>query len=128
MLKRLVAIFFIFVIAGQVSAGVCGCLGAESQPRHSCCKRQKPTVDALRQKGCCDSECALSQSERLPQERTNTTVKLTLKAVTEPALPRLERFAPLAIDNIEQTVGIVDHRLKYSRPPELYLRHHAFLI
>ena len=32
MLKRLTAILFIFLIAGQVSAGICGCVVDNSQP------------------------------------------------------------------------------------------------
>lgn len=128
MLKRLVALLFIFFIAGQVSAGVCGCFGDASQPQHSCCKRQKTERDAWRQKGCCNNDCAMSRSEKLPQDRTNTTVNLTLKAVAEPATPKLENFVPISKQQAIASVTADDHRLKYSRPPELYLRHHAFLI
>jgi hypothetical protein len=128
MLKRLTAIFFIFVIVGQVSAGVCGCLGSGIQPQHSCCRHKKSANDAIRQKGCCDTDCAMSRSERLPQDRTNTAIKITLKAVAKPAAPKLENFAPIATQNIAPVVTVADHHLKYSRPPELYLRYHAFLI
>lgn len=128
MLKRLVALSFIFFIVGQVSAGVCGCLSRESRPQHSCCKRQKPTVDALRQKGCCDSDCAIQRSEKLTQDRTSTSVKITSKAMAEPAAIKLENFTSIAAVAIAPVVTVNDHRLKYSRPPELYLRHHAFLI
>ena len=128
MLKRLTAIFFIFLIAGQVSAAVCGCLGGESQPQHSCCKHERSANDSLRQKGCCDNDCAMSQSERLPQDRTITSFKITSKAVAEPATPKLEKFVPITTLNIARTISAIDQRLTYSRPPELYLRHHAFLI
>jgi len=128
MLKRLTAIFFVFLIAGQVSAGVCGCLCGESEPRHSCCLHQKSANDTVRQKGCCDNDCAMSQSERLPQDRTVTSFKLNSKAVAEPATPKLENFIRIVTQNAAVTIAAVDHRLKYSRPPELYLRHHAFLI
>jgi hypothetical protein len=128
MVKRLVALLFVFVIAGQVSAGVCGCLGDVNQPQHSCCKRQKTNGDSLRQKGCCDSECAMQQSERLPQDRTNATAKISFKAVVEPAALRLDNFAPVAELPIARSTVDQDFRLEFARPPELYLRHHAFLI
>ena len=128
MLKRLIALLFIFVIAGQVSACVCGCLGAESQPRHSCCKRQKPDRDAVRRKGCCDEDCALRQAERLPQDRTNSVAKITYKAEAELITLSLVSFAPITAQNLALAAAVTDHRIKYSRPPDLYLRHHAFLI
>ena len=128
MLKRLAAIFFIFVIAGQVSAGVCGCLGDAGKPQHSCCKRQKANRDAIRQKGCCDEDCAMQPSERSPQDRTNVTAKISVKAVAEPPSVRLEKFHPLSEGNAVPLVKTSLHRLKYSRPPELYVRHHSFLI
>jgi hypothetical protein len=128
MLKRLTAILFIFVMAGQISAGVCGCLGGESRPQHSCCRHKLSTKDAIRQRGCCDNECAMQQSEKLPQDRTNATVKVSLKALIQPAALTLENFAPVKRQSVAPTVVATDHRLKYSRPPELFLRHHAFLI
>jgi len=128
MLKRLTAIFFIFLIAGQVSAGVCGCLGDGDRPQHSCCKHERSASDALRRKGCCDNDCAMSQSERVPQDRTITAFKITSKAIPEPAIPKLENFVPVESPSFASSIAAVDHRLKYSRPPELYLRHHAFLI
>ena len=128
MLKRLTAIFFIFLIAGQVSAGVCGCLSDVSQPQHSCCRHKRSANDAVRRKGCCDNDCAMSQSERLPQDRTITSFEITSKAVAQPLTPKVENFTAVAVPNMAFAVTAGDHRLKYSRPPELYLRHHAFLI
>ena len=128
MLKRLVALSFIFFIVGQVSAGVCGCLDDASQPQHSCCKRQKATVEAIRQKGCCDNDCAMQRSEKLPQDRTSASFKITSTAIAQPAAIKLENFTPIATIDIAPVIAVVDHRLRYLRPPELYLRHHAFLI
>ena len=128
MLKRLTAILFIFLIIGQVSAGICGCVVDNSQPQHSCCKRQKASADVLRQKGCCENDCAMSQSERLPQDRAGVAFKISYKAIAQPATPKLESFAPVAAQTIVLAATAADHHLKYSRPPELYLRHHAFLI
>jgi hypothetical protein len=129
MLKRLTAILFIFIMAGQISAAVCGCLGGDSRPQHSCCEHKKSVGDTLRRKGCCDdNDCAMRQSERLPQDRTNATAKITLNIAVEPTIPELESFEPVALKNFVPTSTILDHRPKYSRPPELYLRYHAFLI
>jgi len=129
MLKRLTAILFIFIMAGQVSAGVCGCLGGDSRPRHSCCERKKSVGDTLRRKGCCDdNDCSMRQSERLPQDRTNATARITLKIAAEPTMPKLESFEPVALQSFVPSTTAVDHRLKNSRPPDLYLRYHAFLI
>jgi hypothetical protein len=129
MLKRLTAILFIFIMAGQISVGVCGCLGGDSRPPHSCCEHKKPYNDMMRRKGCCDdNDCAMRQSERLPQDRTNATAKITLKVAVEPTMPKLESFEPVTLRSFVLSTAAVDHRLKYSRPPDLYLRHHAFLI
>src|SRR5436309_947504 len=100
MLKRLIAIFFIFLIAGQVSAGMCGCLRDVSQPQHSCCRHKKSANDSIRQKGCCDNDCAMSQSERLPQDRTFTAFKISSKSIAEPVTPNLENFVPISTHNI----------------------------
>src|SRR5947209_20214456 len=101
MLKRLTAILFIFVMAGQISAGVCGCLGGDSRPQHSCCERKKSVGDALRRKGCCDdNDCSIRQSERLPQDRTNATARVTLGIAAEPVIPRLESFEPITLQNV----------------------------
>ena len=128
MLKRLTAILFIFLVAGQVSAGICGCVVDNTQPQHSCCKRQKASADVLRQKGCCENDCAMSQSERLPQDRAGVAFKISSKAIAQPATPKLESFTPVAAQTIALAAIATDHHLKYSWPPELYLRHHAFLI
>lgn len=128
MLKRLAAILFIFAVAGQVSAGVCGCLESGLEHQHSCCRHERSDRDTLRGKGCCDSDCAMTQSEKLPQDRASADIKLTLKAVAEPATLKLENYAPITIVSLAPFIASIDHRLKYSRPPELYVRHHAFLI
>lgn len=128
MLKRLAAFLFIFVIAGQVSAGVCGCVGSDNKLQHSCCKRQKTAGDSISKKGCCDTDCMVRQSERQVQVRAEPGAHLQFQAVDEPSeIPKLS----LERVSIRSTVTIkpfANHRLKYARPPELYLRHRAFLI
>jgi hypothetical protein len=128
MLRRLAAILFVFVIAGQVSAGVCGCLGGANKPRHSCCEPKQTGPDAMRPPNCCDEDCMVRQAEKLPQDRTQPAAKIKFQVIAKEApvlrstLQRIEARTSLGDSPYS------DQRLKYSRPPNLYLRHHAFLI
>jgi hypothetical protein len=128
MVKRLTAFLFILVIAGQVSAGVCGCIGGESKPQHSCCKRAKKAVDSISKKSCCDTDCAARQSDRPVQDRTASQAKLQSQTSDEPREALPFTFERTAIIRAVPVTHFTNHRLKYARPPELYLRHHAFLI
>jgi hypothetical protein len=128
MAKRLVALLFIFVIAGQVSAGVCGCIGSGNKPKHSCCKRKKATADAIGAKGCCGVNCMVPQSGKLVQDRTGSapeikfqTVRNSFQAVTV-GFTRITPHATIAL------TPFANHRLKHPRPPDLFLLHRAFLI
>jgi len=129
MLKRLTALVFMFVLAAQISGGVCGCLGGVSEDTHSCCKREKSAIDSMQSKACCDSNCTVTQSERVSQDRTQAAAKLNFSQAAEPATA-FERtpFRPLIAPETVTISHYTDNRLKYSRPPALYLRHHAFLI
>ena len=128
MLKRLTAIFFVFVIAGQVSAGVCGCVGGENKARHSCCKRDKTAGDSIRSKGCCDADCMVRQSDRPVQDRTAPQAQLQFQTADEPLEVLKFTFERAPVYRTVSVNDFTNHRLKYARPPELYLRHHAFLI
>ena len=128
MLKRLAAVLFIFVIAGQVSAGACGCLGDDNSDQHSCCKRNKLGVDEMRAPGCCETNCTASLSERVAQDRSERAVKVQFKQTIEPAAMQRVSFQPLPIVHPVTVSAFSDHRLKYSRPPNLFLLHRAFLI
>ena len=127
MLKRLAAIIFVLAVTGQAFAGVCGCFAIEGR-HHSCCKPAKVTGEAVRPKGCCDTECLKRSAELTSQSRTEATVKINFEArPTTAAVPTFS-FEPVVADSYVTISQFADHRLKYSRPPELYLRHHAFLI
>ena len=128
MVKRLAAFLFIFVIAGQVSAGVCGCMGGESNSKHSCCKREKGGVDSIRAKGCCDTDCMARQSDRPVQDRRAPQPQLHFQTAVEPVEVLKFVFDRVAVRRTVSVNRFTNHRLKYARPPELYLRHHAFLI
>ncbi|MEO8574867.1 MAG: hypothetical protein ABI481_12950 [Pyrinomonadaceae bacterium] len=128
MLKRLAAVLFIFVIAGQVSAGVCGCLGDESNTQHSCCKRNKLGVDEMRAPRCCDTNCAASASEKVAQDRGERAAKTQFKQTLEPAAVQRVSFQTFPVVRPVTVSAFSDHRLKYSRPPDLFLLNRAFLI
>lgn len=128
MVKRLTALFFIFLIAGQAYAGVCGCLSGQSMPHHACCKRQKLKIDSMRATTCCDTDCILRQSEKLPQDKSQAVDKLKFQPIAEPSavvqissLPVLVRMVPAALPKF-------DHRLKFARPPDIVVLNCAFLI
>jgi hypothetical protein len=129
MLRRLAAFVFLLSITGQVYAGVCGCLGGESQDQHSCCKREKVDRNVMSRKGCCETDCMVQQSSKLAQDRTASILRIELPTADEPVstTPRM-RFRPVAIVALRPTASITDQRLKFPRPPDLYLYHRAFLI
>jgi hypothetical protein len=103
-------------------------MGANNRPRHSCCKREKGERNAVRTKGCCDTNCSTQQSDTVVQVRTEPTAKIKFEPITvTAAIPRLA-FEPDIHFGFVPKPPFANHRLKYSRPPELYLRHHAFLI
>lgn len=126
--RRIAALLFIIAIVGQFYAGVCGCVGGGAQPRHSCCKRQKTVGDVISRKNCCPSECLLQPSEKPLQDRVQATAKIkfeTVKAAVETPRSSFER---IVVVDVVRLPPFSNHRLKYPRPPELYLRHRAFLI
>ncbi|MBP9664784.1 MAG: hypothetical protein KBD94_09185 [Pyrinomonadaceae bacterium] len=128
MLKRLVSILFVFAIVGQIYAGVCGCLGGDDNATHSCCKRSKAAGDAIKAKDCCAADCEVQQADRLTQDRSNPTPQIKLQA-DEPSTPLPAISVQwVAVTSSITTRQLADHHLKHPRPPDLYLRHHAFLI
>ena len=128
MVKRFIALLFIFVIAGQVSAGVCGCLGAASKPKHSCCKRKKAAADVMSAKGCCGTNCMVRQSEKVVQDRTASVPEIKFQAETSATQVTASVFKPIVSRGPVVQAPFANHRLKYPRPPDLFLLHRAFLI
>lgn len=128
MLKRLAAFLFIFAIAGQVYAGVCVCLGGDKEAAHSCCKREKEARDSISGKAGCETDCAASPAGKPVIDRIEPAAKIKFQAVQfSPAVPRIS-FENIRTGSSVPIRPFADHRLKYARPPDLYLRHHAFLI
>ena len=128
MLKRIAAFLFIFAIAGQVYAGVCGCLNGESRKQHSCCKKQKFAGDSIKAKGCCDTECMVSQHEKLAADRTDPAAKIKFQAlIAPPALTRIPIRQVTATASLP-VQPLSELQRKYPHSPDLYLHHCAFLI
>lgn len=130
MLQRLVALFFILALAGQVLASVCACLEEKSagHAKMSCCLRKKKTQPVMKKKSCCDAPCG-ETSGSLPRSHTESPFKIPVivrKAVEEligAPVPRMDReaFVPEAGRVAELTPNL-------SRTPIIYLKNHAFLI
>jgi hypothetical protein len=128
MVKRLVALLFILVIAGQVSAGVCGCIGNGGKQKHSCCKRKKVGADSLSRKGCCGTNCMVRQSGRIVQDGTSPAPEIKFQTLRDTTPVIAIGFEPVALHRVVFLANFSNHRLRYSRPPDLFLLHRAFLI
>jgi hypothetical protein len=128
MARRCAALFFILAMAGHAAAGVCRCVGGATKSVHSCCKRQKPASDSMRRTMCCDTDCVVRSGDSAPQTRAEAAVKLTLKADAAPLTQ--QRWSPMLVRSTQPAIVTTfsDQRFKFARPPELYLRNHAFLI
>jgi hypothetical protein len=137
MLKRLAALLFIFVLAGQVLSGVCVCLegiGDESDPhaKMACCKREKSVGTSVSAVACCDAPCGSEGSDRskFPGSQSESNVK-----IPAPVLAAVEKFINLLSGlppNYASPPAIPKRAgkppLRLSHPPNLYLQNHAFLI
>lgn len=127
MLRRFVAILFVLALAGQIYAGVCGCMGGESEAAHACCKPKTAIENSIQGKACCETVCAMSHSEDLVADRLETIAKITFQA-SEPAIVPSFAFLPTYTVHTSDAPTRILLRAAYVRPPELYLRHRAFLI
>ena len=130
MLQRLIALFFILTLAGQVLAGVCVCLdetGGKSS-KQSCCLRKKAKQTSMKKKMCCNTPCGES-GDTIPGSQSESSVKVPIvvrKAVERIIFSIVPRavYAALPI-NLNRRE---DASPKISKPPILYLQNHAFLI
>lgn len=128
MLKRLTALFFILAVAGQAWAGVCGCFKDDGANRHACCKKQRSDVTSMSRTGCCDTDCAISTSENGPRSTAENPVRISLKAQVTAAILPIFAPQPLPTDVSRVAPSRASRWHQYSRPPNLYLFHHSFLI
>jgi len=129
MIRRFTALLFILMVAGTVWAGVCGCFtGADGQVS-SCCKRKVADKDTVSAKPCCEEDCSTAGVVNIPRTQTETSIKISLPS----DVLVVDQLATFVLDHttvrrVEVTVSFVDKRLNLPRPPNLYLKHHSFLI
>ena len=128
MFRRFAAFLFVLTMAGNLWAGVCGCIG-DADHQDPCCKRELNAKDSFSAKPCCDDNCLTSGSVSTPRTQGESTVKIPLPA-DEIAVEAIRTFAfdPSVVRRSEISVPFVDKRLIFPRPPDLYLKHHSFLI
>jgi len=126
MRKSCAVIVLLLAIVGQAWASVCNC--SELRPVHSCCKRKVEKNSYASSKGCCDSEnCSVQRSSPSATTLTlSTGVVGHIDAATSPSVP----FSASKLFVKEPVrVHIATGRYKpHARPPDLYVRHHAFRI
>ncbi len=130
MLHRLIALFFILTLAGQVLAGVCVCLDETGGKgaKTSCCLRKKAQQPSMKRKMCCNTPCGESGGT-IPGSQSESSVKLPV--VVRKAVERLLfSIAPRPVyaalpTNLKRRENAAQ---KVSKPPILYLQNHAFLI
>lgn len=130
MLQRLIALFFILTLAGQVLAGVCVCLDETGGKgaKTSCCLRKKARQSSMKRKMCCSKPCG-EPGDTIPGSQSESAVKLPVvvrKAVEKLLVTIAPRsvYAALPTDLKRRR----DAAQKISKPPILYLKNHAFLI
>lgn len=127
MLRRLIAVFFVLALAGQIYAGVCGCVGGKSELEHACCKPKTAVENSMQGKACCETICAMSQSENTVPDRLETLAKITLQVVEpESIVPTFEFSSVIDRKPLSQPSNF--HDAEPLRPSALYLRLHAFRI
>lgn len=116
-------------LAGQVWAGVCGCVD-ETNDSHNCCKPDKSGKDSLAAPPCCSGDCESITSSQIPGKNTDRISKdLWSKQMVPGAKSAFRPTLPLADRSIEWLSKPTGHRLKLARPPDaLYLRHSSILI
>ncbi len=126
MLQKLFALIFVLAVAGQAWASACAC--GESRPMHSCCKRAAEKNSYLSTKGCCDDErCVTNRSTAAAASLSQSTI-INVETAASPR--QLDRFSPAHFLPNEPVRGVVAKGFfrQWPRPPDLYVRHHAFLI
>jgi hypothetical protein len=132
MLKRLFALVFIFVLGGQVWAGVCLCWQGSEEGGHakmSCCKKEKVQAPSISAKTSCDSPCGTPTNDRLPRSQSDASIKVPL-----PVLSAVEKFVnALPVRANFEAPPLISKRsgdlpLQLSHSPDLYLQNHSFLI
>ena len=127
MLRRLIAVFFVLALAGQIYAGVCGCVGGKSESAHACCKPKTAIENSMQGKTCCETACVMSRSENVVPDRVESFAKISLQVVQpESIVPAFEFISVL--DRKPPSHQLAFHDSEPLSPPALYVRLHTFRI
>lgn len=126
MIRRLAVLIFIAAASSQAFAGLCFCEETLAVP--SCCKRKADANNYLTRKSCCDDgNCSVQRSNAPAAALSEAAVVASHDAATVPNLPNF--IAPELYSAGPDRISFAAGRCKYRpRAPELYVRHHAFLI
>lgn len=127
MFRRLAALIFLLATAGQAWAAVCRCDDQKSVP--SCCKRKIEKTNYISASDCCgDEDCSVSGSvtpaARIGCAGVNVApASIDLAPAFVPQIPVV-----LHKDLPARSASAAGRHKPWRRPPNLYVRHHAFLI
>jgi hypothetical protein len=130
--RRLFSFALALIFAAQLLAGICVCLNTEENDhgKMSCCKPDKSERGAVSSlSNCCRESCGEPAGGGFPGSTNISSVQISapVQAAVENLLADLKtknnfKFAiPLS-----KRAG--DSPQLFAKPPELYLRGHAFLI
>ncbi|HTH51597.1 MAG TPA: hypothetical protein VL501_06675 [Pyrinomonadaceae bacterium] len=126
MLRRIVAVIFVLGIVGQAWAAACVCDDAKLV--HSCCKRKVEKNNCFSAKGCCDDEGCIQQRTPTPSASLSQPVVTRTPVAAQPVDVLHYTFtAPVDYEPVRPTATAGRSR-HLARPPDLYVRHHAFRI
>jgi hypothetical protein len=129
MVSRILILMLLLAFAGQALAAACPCAPDGGRAVHSCCKPDSSDAAYFTMKGCCESPaCSMSdggqayaKSERpaFHQKPVSIAQPRAVPVVTAVTAPEPRPFSDRRPNG---------HRLRNARAPDLYVRHHAFLI
>ena len=123
-------IVLIVILAFGSHAWGAGCTCDDAKPAASCCKRDIERSSYLAARDCCpDSEgCAVGGSEgRIATRNSAGTVSQSALDLKTTAFVRSTFVISLKDEPVRDTTATGRYR-NWPRPPDLYVRHHAFRI
>lgn len=127
MLKRISASLFIVLLAGQVWAGVCGCV-SDAKSGMNCCKRSRSETK-MRGRSCCGDSCGMKAQSNPPRSQSaqdSFAADTDTPALAPFTVPNNGRRHSVGLDLSKASCGTA-HAL-FARPPNLVIAHHSFRI
>jgi hypothetical protein len=118
---------FLVAVTGQAWASTCPCDNAKPVP--SCCKRKVEKNAYISGADCCGDESCSVGGAGTPAIRVGSPLlRHTPLAIV--LTPVLVAYVPneLRADSPARTLSVVGRYKSWPSPPNLFVRHHAFLI